>query len=217
MQGYDGSLSRGHGDRGGVVAARVERVAVYPLAQHYRFSEDLDFTITDDEHMDQDFLNDTFVEIADWIYDRTGLELPPELHTFEIYANPRGRTSCQGKLSYRGPIAPRSGGLPRIKLDLTADEHVALAPIPVPIFHAVVERAGSAAFTISDLLQRPNTLIRARRLSPQQESVFLFFKLFLVCHFAQDGCRPICPRAEPGQSCAFGNIGECVCQFAISV
>ena len=133
--------------------------------------------------MDQDFLNDTFVEIADWIYDRTGLELPPELHTFEIYANPRGRTSCQGKLSYRGPIAPRSGGLPRIKLDLTADEHVALAPVPVPIFHAVVERAGSAAFTISDLLQRPNTLIRARRLSPQQESVFLFFKAVLGLPF----------------------------------
>ena len=101
----------------------------------YRFSEDLDFTITNPEHIDQGFLNETFVEIAEWIYDRTGLELPPELHTFEIYANPRGRSSCQGKLSYRGPIAPRSGGLPRIKLDLTADEHVALAPVPVPIFH----------------------------------------------------------------------------------
>jgi hypothetical protein len=31
-----------------------------------------------------------------------------------------------GRLSYRGPIAPRGGDLPRIKLDLTADEHVVL-------------------------------------------------------------------------------------------
>ena len=43
--------------------------------------------------------------------------------------------SCQGKLSYRGPIAPRSGGLPRIKLDLTSDELLVLSPAERPIFH----------------------------------------------------------------------------------
>ena len=43
--------------------------------------------------------------------------------------------SCQGKLSYRGPIAPRSGGLPRIKLDLTPDELLVLPPVERVIFH----------------------------------------------------------------------------------
>ena len=100
----------------------------------YRFSEDLDFTLKQADHIDRAFLTATFAEVAEWIYDQAGIELPPELHTFDVYPNPRGNLSCQGKLSYRGPIAPRSGGLPRIKLDLTADEHVVLAPVAVPIF-----------------------------------------------------------------------------------
>ena len=101
----------------------------------YRFSEDLDFTLTDPAHLDDGFLTDTFAAIADWIYEQTGIELPAEFRTFELFANPRGNPSCQGKLSYRGPIAPRSGGLPRVKLDLTADEHLVLAPVRLPIFH----------------------------------------------------------------------------------
>ena len=81
----------------------------------YRFSEDLDFTLRDAAHIDPTFLTETFTEVAEWVYDRTGIELPPDLHTFEVYRNPRGNPSCQGKLSYRGPIAPKSGGLPRIR------------------------------------------------------------------------------------------------------
>ena len=53
----------------------------------------------------------------------------------DIYENPRGNASCQGKLSYCGPISPRSGGWPRIKLDLPADERVVLPPVRVAIFH----------------------------------------------------------------------------------
>ena len=37
-------------------------------------------------------------------------EIPEETQEFEVFKNPRGTVSCQGKLSYRGPIAPRSGG-----------------------------------------------------------------------------------------------------------
>jgi hypothetical protein len=55
------------------------------------------------------------------------------LQTFDIYTNPRGTVSCQGKVSYRGPVATRD--LPRIKLDLTADERIVLAPVRVPVFH----------------------------------------------------------------------------------
>ena len=99
----------------------------------YRFSEDLDFTLTDAAHLDNTFLTRTFSEVGTWIYERTGIELPANLQTFDIYTNPRGTTSCQGKISYRGPVATRD--LPRIKLDLTADERVVLAPVRVSVFH----------------------------------------------------------------------------------
>ena len=101
----------------------------------YRFSEDLDFTLTDPSRIDQEFLVDAFREVGEWIYEGTGIEIPEELQEFEIFENPRGTVSCQGKLSYRGPIAPRSGGLPRIKLDLTLDELLVLPPAEPVIFH----------------------------------------------------------------------------------
>lgn len=101
----------------------------------YRFSEDLDFTLRDGTHLDEAFLKRVFAEIFEWIYEHSGLEFPADSQDFEIFENPRGNPSCQGRLSYRGPVSPRSGGLPRIKLDLTTDERLVLAPVRVPIFH----------------------------------------------------------------------------------
>lgn len=101
----------------------------------YRFSEDLDFTLTDGAHIDEAFLRRVFGEISEWIYEQSGLTFPVDQQRFEILTNPRGNPSCQGRLSYRGPVSPTSGGLPRIKLDLTADERLVLDPVSVPIFH----------------------------------------------------------------------------------
>lgn len=101
----------------------------------YRFSEDLDFTVTDTSQINQEFLGAVFGEIGHWVYERTGIEIPQVLQNFDLFENPRGSVSCQGKLSYRGPIAPRSGGLPRIKLDLTLDELLVLPPVERVIFH----------------------------------------------------------------------------------
>ena len=46
----------------------------------------------------------------------------------------RGNLSCQGKVSYKGPISP-TRPLPRIKLDLTADERIVLPSVRADIFH----------------------------------------------------------------------------------
>ncbi|AUB85182.1 nucleotidyl transferase AbiEii/AbiGii toxin family protein [Candidatus Thiodictyon syntrophicum] len=101
----------------------------------YRFSEDLDFTLKDKSHLREGFLQPVFGEIAEWIYENSGLEFPAKSQSFDIYANPRGQMSCQGKLSYRGSVSPTAGGMPRIKLDLTADERLVLPPVKVPVFH----------------------------------------------------------------------------------
>ncbi len=100
----------------------------------YRFSEDLDFTLTDASQIDKAFLTRVFSEIGSWIYEETGIEIPAGKQEFDIYVNPRGTVSCQGKISYRGPVSP-THGMPRIKLDLTSDERVVLPPVMVEIFH----------------------------------------------------------------------------------
>lgn len=100
----------------------------------YRFSEDLDFTLQDAEHLDADFLAEAFNEIGEWVYDACGLQLPTEARSFDVYTNPRGMKSAQGRVGYRGPLG-RAGDPPRIKLDLAADEVLVLTPVQRQIHH----------------------------------------------------------------------------------
>lgn len=105
--------------------------------ENYRFSEDLDFKLLHQSHINVTFLHDTFAEIADWIYDHSGILIPHEKITFELYTNKQGTMSCQGKISYAGPLS-QNGAIdrwPRIKLDLTANECLVDTPTQRKIFH----------------------------------------------------------------------------------
>ena len=44
----------------------------------YRFSEDLDFTVTDAARLDAPFLETRFVELSNWLYETAGIELPAD-------------------------------------------------------------------------------------------------------------------------------------------
>jgi predicted nucleotidyltransferase component of viral defense system len=106
----------------------------------YRFSEDLDFTLRDESHIDEEFLHETFEEVVAWVAEQSGLNIPADQLSFEIYENPRGRINCQGKIAFRGPVSPTSGGWPKIKLDLTADERLVLAAVRREVFHPYTDR-----------------------------------------------------------------------------
>ena len=101
----------------------------------YRFSEDLDFTLRDETHLDEEFLKPVFGEVVTWVTEQSGLNIPADQLEFEIYDNPRGKPNCQGKIAYRGPVSPTSGGWPKIKLDLTADERLVLPSVRREVFH----------------------------------------------------------------------------------
>jgi hypothetical protein len=90
----------------------------------YRFSEDLDFTLPDESRINEEFLRSVLKDVAGWVAEQSGLSIPAAQLSFDIYENPRGRINCQGKIGYRGPVSPASGGWPKIKLDLTADERL---------------------------------------------------------------------------------------------
>ncbi|MFZ5564186.1 MAG: nucleotidyl transferase AbiEii/AbiGii toxin family protein [Thermodesulfobacteriota bacterium] len=100
----------------------------------YRFSEDLDFTLTDPGHLDRDFLAGCFEEIAEWVHDTTGIEVPGDLIRFEVYENNRGGMAAEGRIGYQGPMRP-GGTLPRIKLDLTTDELLVEDPVIKNVHH----------------------------------------------------------------------------------
>lgn len=106
----------------------------------YRFSEDLDFTLQDENHLDEEFLRPIFEEVVEWVSGQSGLDIPAGQVEFDIYENPRGRPSCRGKIAYRGPVSPASGGWPKLKLDLTADEKLALPAVRREVFHPYTDR-----------------------------------------------------------------------------
>jgi len=108
----------------------------------YRFSEDLDFTLRDESQIEEDFLRRTLGEVVAWVADASGIQLPSDQLSFDIYENPRGRVSCQGKVGYRGPVSPgtSAGGWPKIKLDLTADERLVLPAVRREVFHPYTDR-----------------------------------------------------------------------------
>ena len=98
----------------------------------YRFSEDLDFTLQDQAQLEGNFLEDTFSEISDWVYEESGIELPVERMVFDFYKP----GACQGRIFYRGPVTPTSPRqMPRIKLDLTAQELIAEPPVQNLVNH----------------------------------------------------------------------------------
>lgn len=105
----------------------------------YRFSEDLDFTLTDPEHLNAEYLGEQFLTVADWVYDQTGIEIPQDTLRFKVYKNSQGGESVEGRIGYRGPLL-RRGDAPRIKLDLTASEILVLEPSARDVHHPYSDR-----------------------------------------------------------------------------
>jgi len=67
----------------------------------YRFSEDLDFTLRDEAHLDESFLKRVFAEVGAWIYEATGIEVPADHQELEIYDPPR-QTLVSGQDQLQG-------------------------------------------------------------------------------------------------------------------
>ena len=111
----------------------------------YRFSEDLDFTLVKGATLEPEFLIQCFREIAEWIYDATGIEIPENLIRFDVYENHREGISAQGRLGYRGPLQP-GGDLPRIKLDLTLDEILVMKPVIQKVDHPYSDHPDEGIF-----------------------------------------------------------------------
>lgn len=99
----------------------------------FRFSEDLDFTVTVPELIQPEKLLLIFQEISQWIQANVGIELELNEDSFKSYPNKRGILSTQGKIGFIGPqVKPTP---PKIKIDLTCDERIASSPVRRKVIH----------------------------------------------------------------------------------
>ncbi|MDF1556150.1 MAG: nucleotidyl transferase AbiEii/AbiGii toxin family protein [Deferrisomatales bacterium] len=169
----------------------------------YRFSEDLDFTLTDPKHLDQEFLVSTFHELAGWVYEEAGIECPVDTIRFEVYENPRGGVSATGKIGYRGPLQNR-GDPPRVKFDLTIDEVLVLAPVPRRVHHPYSDLPAGGIEVVSYRFEEvfaEKVRALAERMRPRD--------LYDVIHlYRHDDMRPDRPLVLDtlGRKCAFKGI-----------
>jgi predicted nucleotidyltransferase component of viral defense system len=100
----------------------------------YRFSEDLDYTLTNPEHLDKPYLEEAFKKIARWIYEESGIECPEEVIKFKIINKGNGKFSAQGKFGYKAHFTKKDGHA-NIKLDLTNNEVLILQPVELDVHH----------------------------------------------------------------------------------
>lgn len=119
----------------------------------FRFSEDLDFTVTEGGPSEPASLLRIFEEVADWIRDTSGLDLSLSERAFITRVNKRGRATALGRIAYRGPNPPPQ--LPKVKLDITADEVLVRPPVRRLIGHVYSDRplpgAGVNCYSIVEL------------------------------------------------------------------
>ncbi|MBP6098359.1 MAG: nucleotidyl transferase AbiEii/AbiGii toxin family protein [Candidatus Levybacteria bacterium] len=104
--------------------------------ENYRFSEDLDFTIVNTQSIELNSIVESMREIANWVYENSGIEISTKKILFESVKNPANQTITQGRIFYKGPIGPSSPQQwPRIKFDLTPDEIIVKTPVQRSIIH----------------------------------------------------------------------------------
>lgn len=50
---------------------------------NYRFSEDLDFTILAQDHIEEDLMKKILNDAGEWVYEQSGIELPEKKSIFQ--------------------------------------------------------------------------------------------------------------------------------------
>ena len=119
----------------------------------YRFSEDLDFTVSAGGPEKPQDLALVFRSIGAWLADEVGIELVVEDTSFRERRNRRGNPATQGRLAYRGPNPPPQ--LPKVKIDITSDEVLVHSPALRGIGHqysdAPLPVEGVACYTLEEL------------------------------------------------------------------
>lgn len=112
----------------------------------FRFSEDLDFTVTETAHFSESFLQEKFHQITENIYDETGIHFFKDHFRFKLLPKQNGKISAQGVIQYNGPLRRKQGNTPSfasIKLDLTTDEIIVLQSQSKRVHHPYSDEPNS--------------------------------------------------------------------------
>lgn len=112
----------------------------------FRFSEDLDFTVSNQSHLTVDFLRKSLQESVDSLAEETGIEFSKDMFKFKVIEKDGGKLSAQGLIHYNGPLR-RKQGVATIKLDLTSDEIIVLSAQRMRVHHPYTDEPADGIWT----------------------------------------------------------------------
>jgi predicted nucleotidyltransferase component of viral defense system len=114
----------------------------------YRFSEDLDFTVSNGSIYSKDEIIDALHEVADVVYDQVGINLKTREIEVEESTNKRERKTFIAKFTYLGPLNLPSRTQQRIKFDITDDEITIDVPDVRDVFHSYSDAPDSPNYLL---------------------------------------------------------------------
>jgi predicted nucleotidyltransferase component of viral defense system len=124
------------------------------FAETYRFSEDLDFSLTHGAAYTQEAIRGNLAGLARTAAELCGLDLPPEEIAVRPRRNLQGQSTFEGRIAYQGPL--RVPSHPRVRFDLTRHEPILDRPDARRIFHpypdALSDGATVATYTFNEIL-----------------------------------------------------------------
>lgn len=104
--------------------------------KNYRYSEDLDFTISDSNVLPLAKSNIFINDVCHWVTKKSGIEIDTSRSVFQDFSNEADQNILQGRIYYRGPVSPHAQRQwPRIKFDITADEIITTPPQKKDLLH----------------------------------------------------------------------------------
>jgi len=127
----------------------------------YRYSEDLDFTLT--HRMSREALEDLLTDVARDAADDWAVDFGAGPLRVEVVDDEYGKETYQARVYYRGPLRRAHGDPRAIRVDVTTSEVVAFAVRKRPIIHVYSDAADLADVHVPsyDLLETAAEKIRA--------------------------------------------------------
>lgn len=165
----------------------------------YRFSEDLDFTIS--KPVELAFLEASIAEVCLNVRVESGLELT--LVNLKQTRKELGAEAFEGKVQYVGPRQHR-GNPGRIKLDLTAYEQILLPKIDLPLIHGYSDQcqAAIATYQLDEILAEKLRTIIQRAYPRDLHDVWYILK------FHEDKINPKTMIETYRRKCDYKNVGQ---------
>jgi len=167
----------------------------------YRFSEDLDFTVTDEAQLDQDFLRRGISRIVEWVNARSGIEIVDERTRLNVSEFDDGHFA-KVRVYFIGPLRQKRS-LARIKFDLTSMERLVHPPESRAIHHVYSDSLDGEAhvecYRLEEILAEKIRALADRK-SPRD--------LYDIMHLYRNACDALDRggvHKAIGEKCEFKN------------